>query len=348
MHVFPSDLAGLGWDGRHAADFAAVAPPSTDAARVVSVAAASATVADAKGVRSVVLSGALRAAPPTGGVTTGDWVAADASTAHVVLPRRSELLRHVAGRTSHAQAVAANLDTVFIAVPLDTPVRVRRLERSLAIAWSSGAQPVVLLTKCDLTTDLDRDLDAAAGVAGGAVVVAVSAHGTGIDSLWELLVPARTGAIIGPSGAGKSTLINALCGDERIATAAVRADGRGRHTTTHRELVMLPGGALLIDTPGMREMGVWDAQAGIDAVFTDLSVLAAQCRFNDCAHQTEPGCAVRHEAARDPAILGRLASLRKLEREQRRQEEAVDSRLQAASRRTVRRFTKSIRTQPHH
>ncbi len=347
MDAFPSDLAGLGWDDRYAAEFAAAAPPGTLPARVALVAAGSISVAGADGLRSVGLAGPLRTAPPLGGITTGDWVAADEATAHAVLSRRSALLRHVAGRSSHAQAVAANVDTVFIAVPLDIGVRARRLERSLAIAWSSGAEPVVLLTKSDLSTDLTADLEAARAVAGGAAVVAVSAQGTGIDALAELLVPARTGAIIGPSGAGKSTLVNVLCGAERLATAMVRSDGRGRHTTTHRELVVLPGGALLIDTPGMREMGVWDAQSGIDAVFTDLAGLAADCRFRDCSHEAEPGCAVREAARHDPTILDRLASLRRLEREQRHQEVEVDSRLQAESRRELRRFVKSIRNQPH-
>jgi ribosome biogenesis GTPase len=338
-----SDLPGLGWDDRYAADFAAVAPAGTRPARVASVAAASISVAGAGGLRSVVLAGLLQSAPPLGGVTTGDWVAVDETSAHAVLSRRSELLRHVAGRTSQAQAVAANVDTVFIAVPLDIGVRARRVERSLAIAWSSGAEPVVLLTKSDLSVDIVADLRSARAVAGGATVLAVSAHGAGIDAMRELLVPAHTGAIIGPSGAGKSTLINALCGAERLATAMVRTDGSGRHTTTHRELVALPGGALLIDTPGMREMGVWDAQTGIDAVFTDILELAGRCRFSDCAHGGEPGCAVQAAAVDEPAIAERLESMRKLEREQRHQELTTDARLRAESRRQLKRLMRSRR-----
>jgi ribosome biogenesis GTPase / thiamine phosphate phosphatase len=222
------------------------------------------------------------------------------------------------------------------------------LERSLAIAWSSGARPVVLLTKSDLSVDLGRDLESAATVAGGSEVIAVCAAGPGLAEVRSCLPAAHTGAIVGPSGAGKSTLINALCGASRLATAAVRDDGRGRHTTSNRELVELPGGGLLIDTPGMREMGVWDAQVGIDAVFADVGELASRCRFSDCSHDREPGCAVRDAATGDPAILDRLASLRKLEREQRFQDLQVDARLRAEARREHRRWARAVRSQPHH
>lgn len=341
-------LARLGWDASFAAAFEAMAQPGTVPARVGVVASRTLTVITESGQRNVVIAGRLRGLPPPGGVTTGDWVAVDDSTVRDVVPRRSALLRRVAGGAAVAQAVAANIDVVFIAAPLGAAVGVRRLERSLAMAWSSGAQPVVLLTKSDLSSDLTADLEAARSVTAGAAVIAVNADGTGLDELLAHLPPARTGAIVGPSGAGKSTLINSLCEGERLATAAVRVDGRGRHTTTHRELVGLPGGALLIDTPGMREMGVWDAQEGIDAVFADVAVLASRCRFSDCSHGREPGCAVQAAARDDPRILERLASLRKLEREQRFQETQADTRLQADARREFRRFARSVRKQPHH
>ncbi len=346
MLTWPS-LSRLGWDDAFAASFASTAPPQTLPARVAVVSSRTLTVVTAAEQRDVVLSGRLRESPPEGGVTTGDWVAVDDAAAHHVLPRRSVLLRRAAGNAAVAQAVAANLDTVFIAVPLGAEVGVRRLERSLAVAWSSGAQPVVLLTKADLSADAAADLAAAHAVAGAAEVIAVSADGTGLERVRARLPVASTGALIGPSGAGKSTLINCLRGDAGLATAAVREDGRGRHTTTRRELVELPGGALLIDTPGMREMGVWDAQEGIDAVFADLSALAARCRFNDCAHGREPGCAVEDASRRDPGIRDRLAALRKLEREQRFQDRQVDERLRAESRRELRRFARAVRKQPH-
>jgi ribosome biogenesis GTPase len=314
---------------------------------VAVVAARSVTVVDHSGSRDAVLAGRLRASPPLGGITTGDWVAVDGCSVLEVMPRRSALLRRSAGGPAVAQAVAANVDVVFIAVPLGAGVGVRRLERSLAIAWSSGARPVVLLTKADLSADLSLDLAAATAAAAAVGVIAVSAAGLGIASVRRHLPPGHTGAIIGPSGAGKSTLVNALVGDQRLATADVRGDGRGRHTTARRELVEVPDGGMLIDTPGMREMGVWDAHEGIDAVFTDLSDLAARCRFSDCGHGSEPGCAIQKAARVDPAILDRLSSLRKLEREQRHQDLQVDSRLRAESRRELRRFARSIRDQPH-
>ncbi|MDQ6856026.1 MAG: ribosome small subunit-dependent GTPase A [Candidatus Dormibacteraeota bacterium] len=347
MQSIPSALSQLGWDAPFAATFAASAPSTSTPARVAMVSSQRLAVIDESGQREVAIAGALRAAPPEGGVTTGDWVAVDeAAVAVAVLPRRSVLMRRTAGGAATAQAVAANLDIVFIAVPLGLPVGARRLERSLAIAWSSGARPVVLLTKADLSDDLPRDLDVARAVAARAEVIAVSVGGLGLDDVRACQSAGETGAIIGPSGAGKSTLLNELRGDRRLATAAVRADGRGRHTTTHRELIVLPGGALLIDTPGMREMGVWDAQAGIDTVFGDVADLALRCRFSDCAHRGEPGCAVRDAAAADPSVLDRLASMRKLEREQRHLEEQVDARLRAGSRRERKREARALRNQP--
>jgi ribosome small subunit-dependent GTPase A len=340
-------LSRLGWDESYAAAFDAMAPESTVPARVVFVASRTVTVIADAGQREAVLAGRLRTSPPPGGVTTGDWVAVDDDTVQGVIPRRSALLRRAAGNAAVAQAVAANVDIVFIAAPLGLGVGARRLERSLAIAWSSGARPVVLLTKADLSADLQVDVGSATAVAAGAQVIAVSAAGLGLDNVRACLPTARTGAIVGPSGAGKSTLINNLCGGVRLATAAVRDDGRGRHTTTNRELVQLPGGGMLIDTPGMREMGVWDAQAGIDAVFADVAELASHCKFGDCSHNGEPGCAVREAAIVDPSILDRLASVRKLEREQRYQNLQVDERLRAEARRDHRRWAKAVRSQPH-
>jgi ribosome biogenesis GTPase len=311
------------------------------------VAAQALTVLTASGPRRAMLAGRFRASAPDGGVTTGDWVVLDEHTVTATVPRRSVLLRRSAGGAALAQAVAANVDTVFIAAPLGRGVGVRRLERSLAIAWSSGAVPVALLTKADLSADLAADVRAAQAVASGAQVIAVDADGRGIVELRACLRPAQTGAIVGPSGAGKSTLINVLCGGARLATAAVRADGRGRHTTTNRELVHLPEGAMLIDTPGMREMGMWDAQAGLDEVFSDIADLAAGCRFSDCAHDGEPGCAVQAAACNDPATHERLAALRKLEREQRFQDLQVDERLRAEARREHRRWARAVRSRPH-
>ncbi len=347
MQIDPHALSRLGWGPCFADTFAATAPPSATPARVAVVSSHNLSVIGAAGRREVAIANTLRATPPDGGVATGDWVVVDGAVATAALPRRSVLLRRSAGGAATAQAVAANVDVVFIAVPLGLPVGLRRLERSLAMAWSSGARPVVLLTKADLSEDLSRDLAAARAAASGVLVIAVSAHGLGLDAMGASLTVAQTGAIVGPSGAGKSTMINALRGDELLATAATRADGRGRHTTTQRELIALPGGALLIDTPGMREMGVWDAHSGIEAVFADVADLALGCRFRDCAHEAEPGCAVRAAAAADPSLVDRLASMRKLEREQRHLDEQVDARLRADARRDHRRMTRNLRSQPH-
>lgn len=347
MQSFTSVLSRLGWDDDLAAAFTALALPACVPARVAQVSSQRLIVLAESGQGEVSLSGNVRAAPPDGGITTGDWVAVDGTIVVAVLPRKSVLLRRAAGVAVSAQAVAANVDTVFIAVPLGVPVGVRRLERSLAVVWSSGAHPVVLLTKADLSDDVAGAVESARAVAAGAEVIAVSAAGLGFDAVRACQSPGQTGAIIGPSGAGKSTLVNALRGDQHLATAAVRADGRGRHTTTHRELLELPGGALLIDTPGMRELGVWDAQTGIDAVFADVAEIALRCRFSDCSHEAEPGCAVQAAAQEDPAVLDRLGSMRKLEREQRRLDEQVDARLRAESRREFLRRWKAQRSRPH-
>jgi ribosome biogenesis GTPase len=195
-------------------------------------------------------------------------------------------------------------------------VNVRRLERYLALAWESGALPVVVLTKTDLSNDVAGGIAAAQGTAPGVDVIALSSvTGEGVAALDRLLLPARTAVLLGPSGAGKSTLINRLLGTERLRTGEVREDGKGRHTTTQRELVRLSGGALLIDTPGMRELQLWDANAGLGAAFADVYALAAACRFRDCRHETEPGCAVRAavDAGRLPAE--RLEHWRRLQRE---------------------------------
>ena len=267
--------------------------------------------------------------------------------ATAVLPRRTVLLRKVAGLASDAQAVAANIDIGLVVCPLGFGANLRRIERTLALVWSSGARPAVLLTKADLSDNLDRDVDAARDAANGVDVIAVSAvSSTGVEQLRELMAPGITAALIGPSGAGKSTLVNLMCGDDALATAAVRDDGRGRHTTTHRELVSLPGGALVVDTPGMRELGMWESSEGIEQEFADVFALAAQCRFSDCEHRSEPGCAVREAMRDDPGLHARLESQRKLQREQRRLDARVDAALRARRGREIRSFARTLRQRP--
>jgi ribosome biogenesis GTPase len=216
-----------------------------------------------------------------------------------VLPRRTKLSRRAAhdegSDDAREQVIAANLDVVFIVASLGEEPDVRVLERYVALALESRARPVILLTKADLEPDPTAAAAEVAGMDGVIPVHTVSVRtGLGLDSVRGHLAPALTGALLGPSGVGKSTLVNALVAqDDLLATGAVRADGQGRHTTTRRQLVALPGGGLIIDNPGMREVHLWLAGDGLSEVFDDITELAAQCRFSDCSHQTEPGCAVR-------------------------------------------------------
>jgi ribosome biogenesis GTPase len=295
-------LAALGWDDRLSAHWS-LTDPRLVPGRVVQVDRGQCTVATAHG--------AVRAR--CGPVAVGDWVGFDPGERGVVavLPRTGVLERRAPGRETAVLVLAANIDLVFVAHAADRGVNLRRLERELVVAWDAGARPVVLLTKADACADLDREMAAASEVSIGADVLAVSAlAGLGLDDVSALLVPGRTVVLVGASGAGKSTLLNALAGADVQLVQAVRdADGRGRHTTSAARLVTLPGGALLIDTPGIRSIGLWDGD-GLQQAFADIEALAAECRFGDCEHVTEPGCAVRGVV--DDA---RVAGWRKLRRE---------------------------------
>ncbi len=240
-----------------------------------------------------------------------------------VLPRRAAFVRRAAGARAQPQVLAANVDTVFLVMGLDGDFNLRRVERSLVLAWDSGASPVLLLNKADLCPDVDaRRAEVERSAPGVPVCVVAAKPGTGLEALGPWLVPGRTVVLLGSSGVGKSTLVNRLLGHERQRTRDVieNADQRGRHTTTHRELIALPGGALLIDTPGLRELQLWSDGAGLEAAFDDVSRVAAGCRFTDCGHGSEPGCAVlaavahgRLDAARLESYLKLAAELRALE-----------------------------------
>ncbi|HXQ46709.1 MAG TPA: ribosome small subunit-dependent GTPase A [Caulobacteraceae bacterium] len=253
----------------------------------------------------------------------GDWVALaarpdeGAATIHAVMPRRTVFVRRAANTAQTEQVVAANVDAAFLVASMNADFNARRLERYLAVAWQSGARPVVVLTKADLCDDPDGLFAEAEGVAIGAPVLAVSAvTGEGMAALAAQLEPGETGVLVGSSGVGKSTLVNALAGEDLMATAEIREDdARGRHTTTHRELIRLPSGALILDTPGMRELGLLDADEGLDATFADIEALAGNCRFRDCAHGSEPGCAVREALQTGVLDPGRWKSFQKLRRE---------------------------------
>ncbi|MBJ8346196.1 ribosome small subunit-dependent GTPase A [Antrihabitans sp. YC2-6] len=278
---------------------------------------------------------------------TGDWVTigdrGGAPTVVQLVPRHTAITRSSASARSEAQVLAANVDTVLVVTALDGDVDLGRIERMLALAWEGGAQPVVVLTKADAAEDIDDALVDVRSVAPGATVLAVSAAtGEGLEILTAVLD--GTVVLIGPSGAGKSTLANALLGEDRLATNAVRdVDGKGRHTTVHRELFPLPSGGTLIDTPGLRGVGLWDATAGIEKVFSDVEGFAELCRFNDCAHNAEPGCAVVDAIDRGLLAPRRLESYRKLVRENEWVASRTDARMRAERTREFKVQTRAMR-----
>ncbi len=253
----------------------------------------------------------------------GDWVivsprpASELVTIHRVLPRASSFSRKVAGATTREQVVAANIDTVFLVSGLDNDFNLRRIERYVTLAWNSGATPVVVLNKADLVSDIPEKIAAVSKVAIGIDVIAVSTMtDSGTEPLSPYLVPGKTVALLGSSGVGKSSIVNHILGKNSLQTTAVREDdSRGRHTTTFRELFITPGGTLLVDTPGMRELQLWAEEEDVQQTFAEIEELATQCRFADCAHESEPGCAIQQaieDGRIDPA---RFASYLKLMRE---------------------------------
>jgi ribosome biogenesis GTPase len=303
--VLPCALAAYGWSERVATLFHSEPAASTGRpGRVTRVERGAVAVIDG--------SGAEQPCTPTGAPAVGDWVVVDGQRVAAAIPRWSSLDRKDPD-TGRAQVLAANVDLVLITVPGDHP-NFARAERELVIAWESGARPVVVVTKADLATI--GLVDEMSSRLAGVDVVATSAEtGARVAEVAALLAPDRTGVLLGPSGAGKSRLTNALLGEQRQATGEVRAsDRRGRHTTTSRQLLPLPGGGIIIDTPGLRSLGLLSADR-LDQAFPDIDALAADCRFADCAHSVEPGCAVAAAVAAGVLPSQRLASYNKLARE---------------------------------
>ncbi|MCL4517391.1 MAG: ribosome small subunit-dependent GTPase A [Firmicutes bacterium] len=240
-----------------------------------------------------------------------------AVTIQAVLPRRSKFSRKLAGRTTEEQVVAANVNTVFLVTALNGDFNPRRMERYLTMAWESGANPVIILNKADLCDNVELKIAESAAVAIGAPIHAISCtREEGLDALAPYLKKGCTVALLGSSGVGKSTLVNRLVGDDIRQVRDVRGgDDRGRHTTTNRDLIRLPQGGLIIDTPGMRELQLWDADKGLQDTFEDIAALAGQCRFRDCRHRSEPGCAVQEALISGELDSGRYESYRKLQKE---------------------------------
>jgi ribosome biogenesis GTPase / thiamine phosphate phosphatase len=347
----PANLAAFGWSAELAVAHAPHQALGREPARVVAEDRGSYQLIVESGDVRASVSGRFRheaANDPSAYPAVGDWVAVEGgangdTVIHAILPRRSALVRQAPGKRTEAQVVGANLDVVFVVASLNADLNVRRLERYVTAAWESGAEPVILLSKADLGGDIDAVLGAVAGVAAGATVVVVSSFdGRGVDEVRERIKPGQTVAFVGSSGVGKSTLLNRLAGEERALVREIREDdARGRHTTTRRQLHLLPGGGLVLDTPGMREFALWESD-GLEQTFTDLDELVARCRFGNCSHNGEPGCAIAVALADGTLERDRLEGWRKLVRESAHHERRVDALARAEERRKWKAIGKSV------
>ena len=328
------NLEDLGWDVFFSGEYETVKAPDTVPARVVTIEKDLCHVLTASGELAAQMSGRMRylAGSVEQYPAIGDWLVVrplpgePKATIQAILPRKTKFSRQVsggrqriAGGKTEEEVVAANVDTVFLVSGLDggRNMNLRRIERYLAIARASGAEPVIVLNKVDVCPDIEVHIKEAATIASGVPIHAISATARiGMDVFKQYLGKGCTAALLGSSGVGKSAIINALLGEERLATGAVRqSDLEGRHTTTRRELILLPGGGAVIDTPGMREIQVWGDEQSLDSAFIDISELAKGCRFTDCRHDKEPGCAVREALRRGELDMSHFKSYLKIQRE---------------------------------
>jgi ribosome biogenesis GTPase len=342
-------MNSLGWNEYWSDLFTRYGERGLTAGRVIADGGHPASVASDRGELAALVAGRLDGEGENGRPAIGDWVAldfsADTPVIRAILPRRSALIRRRPGTAERFQVLAANVETAVLVEGLDRGPNPRRIERGIALAYEGGLEPVVVLTKADVCDGLGPALEVARRAAPFAKVLAVSAVAdTGMETLDRLLSRGETAVLLGPSGAGKSTLANGLIGEERIATGAVRErDRRGRHTTTRRQLVPLPSGACLIDTPGIRELGLWLGEEAVEAVFPDVEPYAAACRFRDCRHETEPGCAVRAAVAAGEVAPDRLAAYLKLRAEAEAQERRRSSHLARAHERRFARVVREVK-----
>lgn len=328
-------LESLGWDELFAAEFARFS--EHDPARVTRLDRGAADLAGAAGPFRLDVD-------PRLDLAVGDWVAVADGSVVAVLPRRTAIVRASPTKASVAQTLVANVDHVLIAVAAIPRPRLGMIERLVALGWDSGAIPVIVITKIDVSPDPYQVAADVGEAAPGCDLVTVSAvTGEGMADLARYDEPGRSLCLLGRSGAGKSTLANALLGADHMTVFDVRRDGKGRHTTTHRELMVLPGGGVLIDTPGLRGVGVWLAEDGMSQAFPEIDALIEDCRFRDCGHHSEPGCAVLAAVADGTLTQRRLDSWRKLGREAERVAARADARLRQERSRAIRAFSRELR-----